>query len=100
MAEGTGDWRQLWALLCGLALTVPLGDTQSETAKLARAQFPDIKDPYATARAEADKAAKLLADRGLASGIKHLADGSRAAGDPLVACDAYGSRFLLAAPFG
>jgi hypothetical protein len=100
VADGTGDWRQLWALLCGLALTAPPGDTESETAKLARARFPDIKDPHVTALAEAGKAAKLLAGRGLASGIGHLADGCRAAGDPLVARDAYGSRFLLAAPFG
>jgi len=100
VADGTGDWRQLWALLCGLALTVPPGDTQSETAKLARATFPDIKDPYGTALAEAGKAAKLLADRGLASGTGRPADGCRAAGDPLVARDAYGSRFLLVAPFG
>ena len=100
VADGTGDWQQLWALLRGLALTAPPGDTDSETAKLARARFPDIKDPYLTALAEAGKAAKLLAARGLVSGIGHLADGCRAAGDPLVACDAYGSRFLLAAPFG
>jgi hypothetical protein len=100
VADGTGDWRQLWALLCGLALTVPPGDTQSESAKLARETFPDIKDPYLTVLAEADQAAKLLADRGLATGIEHPADGSRSAGDPLVACDAYGSRFLLVAPFG
>ena len=100
VADGTGDWRQLWALLCGLALTVPPGDTESETAKLAHAHFPDIKDPYATALTEAGQAAKLLADRGLASGIGYPADGCRAAGDPLVARDAYGSRFLLAAPFG
>ena len=60
VAEGTGAWRQLWALLCGLALTVPPGDTQSETARLAREQFPDIKDPDATAQAEAGKAARLL----------------------------------------
>jgi hypothetical protein len=100
VAGGTGDWRQLWALLCGLALTAPPGDTQSETARLTREHFPDIKDPYVTARAEAGKAAKLLADRGLATGLGHLADGCRAAGDPMVACDAYGSRFLLAAPFG
>jgi len=100
VADGTGDWRQLWALLCGLALMVPPGDTESETAKLARARFPDIKDPYATALAEADKAAKLLADRGLGSGIGYPADGCRAAGDPLVAHDAYGSRFLLVTPFG
>ncbi|HEY1004797.1 MAG TPA: hypothetical protein VGD83_34680 [Streptosporangiaceae bacterium] len=100
VADGTGDWRQLWALLRGLALTVPPGDTQGETAKLARETFPDIKDPYATAQAEAGRAAKLLADRGLASRTGYPADGSRAAGDPLVACDAYGSRFLLVAPFG
>ena len=100
VAEGTGDWRQMWALLSGLALTVPPGGTGSETAKLARERFPDIKDPYVTTLAEAGKAARLLADRGLASGIGHPADGSRAAGDPLVACDAYGSRFLLVAPFG
>ncbi|MGH3124620.1 MAG: hypothetical protein ACRDND_26865, partial [Streptosporangiaceae bacterium] len=100
VAGGTGDWRQLWALLRGLALTAPPSDTQSETAKLARARFPDIKDPYVTALAEAGKAARLLADRGLAFGIRYPAEGSRAAGDPLVACDAYGSRFLLVAPFG
>jgi hypothetical protein len=82
VADGTGDWRQLWALLCGLALTVPPGDTQSKTAKLARETFPDIKDPYVTAQAEAGRAAKLLADRGLASGIGYPADGSQAAGNP------------------
>jgi len=49
---------------------------------------------------EAGKAAKLLADRGLASRIEYPADGSRPAGDPMVACDVYGSRFLLVAPFG
>jgi hypothetical protein len=98
--DGTGDWRRLWALLCGLALTAPPGDTESETAKLARARFPDIKDPYVTALAEANKAAKLLADRGLTSGTGCPADGCRAAGEPLVARDAYGSRFLLVAPFG
>jgi hypothetical protein len=100
VADGTGGWRQLWALLCGLALTAPPGDTESETAKLARARFPDIKDPYGTALAEAGKAGKLLTDRGLASGVGYPADGCRAAGDPMVARDAYGSRFLLAAPFG
>jgi len=96
----TGDWPQLWALLCGLALTVPPGDPQSETAKLARETFPDIKDPYETVLAEAAQAAKLLADRGLTAGLERSADGSRAAGNPLIACDAYGSRYLLVAPFG
>jgi hypothetical protein len=100
VAGGTGDWRQLWPLLCGLALTVPPGDVQSETAKLAREKFPDIKDPYVTVRAEAVQAARLLAGRGLAAGIELPADGARPAGDPLVARDAYGSRFLLVAPFG
>jgi hypothetical protein len=100
VADGTGDWRPLWALLCGLALTVPPGDTQSETAKLARETFPDIKDLHETVLAEAAQAAKLLADRSLAAGVELPAGGSRSAGDPLVACDAYGSRFLLVAPFG
>jgi hypothetical protein len=100
VADGTGDWRRLWALLCGLALMTPPGDTESETAKLARARFPDIKDPRVTALAEAGKAAGLLAGRGLASGIGDPADGCRPAGGPLAAQDAYGSRFLLVAPFG
>jgi hypothetical protein len=100
VAAGTGDWPPLWALLCGLALTVPPGDPQSETAKLARETFPDIKDPHETVLAEASQAAKLLSDRGLTAGLEHPADGARPAGNPLIACDAYGSRYLLAAPFG
>ena len=100
VADGTGDWPQLWALLCGLALTVPPGDPESETAKLARETFPDIKDPYETVLAEAAQAAKLLADRGLAAGLEAPADGAKPAGDPQVACDAYGTRFLLVTPFG
>ena len=100
VAAGTDDWPQLWALLCGLALTTPPGDAESETAKLARATFPDIQDPYVTALAEAGQAAKLLADRGLSPGTGLPADGCRAAGNPLIARDAYGSRFLLVAPFG
>jgi hypothetical protein len=100
VADGTGDWRPLWALLCGLALTVPPGDTESQNAVLAREHGLHVKDPYATAQAEAGKAAKLLADRGLAAGLGHAPDGVRATGDPLVARDAFGSRFLLAAPFG
>lgn len=34
--NGDDDWEQLWALLCGLALMAPAGDTGSETAKLDR----------------------------------------------------------------
>jgi hypothetical protein len=99
LAAGAGGWQPLWALLCGLALTVPPGDTESETARLARERFPDIKDPYETTIAEAGLAAKLLADRGLASSIGNPADGWRPVGEPLIARDAYGSRFLLVAPF-
>ncbi len=98
VADGTGDWPQLHALLSGLALTAPPDDSEGETAKLARATFPDIKDPYVTARAEAGKAARLLKGR-LAPGMEHPADGCQAVGDPLLARDAYGSRFLLVAPF-
>src|SRR4029077_1176053 len=100
VASGTGDWRQLWARLCGLALTVPSGDPGSETAELARETFPDIKDPYATVLAETDQAAKLLADRGLTPAVELPGDGARPAGDLLLARDAYGTRFLLVAPFG
>jgi hypothetical protein len=94
-----GGWQQLWALLRGLALAVPPGDAESESALLARESFPDIKDPYETTIAEVGLAAKLLADRGLASGIGNPAEGWRPAGEPLAARDAYGSRFLLVAPF-
>ena len=100
VADGTGDWPSLWALLSGLAATVPSGDPENETVKLAREAFPDIKDPHATVLAEADQAAKLLVDRGLAAGPESPADGAQRAGDPQVAWDAYGTRFLLVAPFG
>ena len=100
VADGTGDWPQLWSLLSGLALTVPPSDPQNETMKLARETFPDIKDLYETVLAEAAQAAKLIADRGLAAGLEPPADGAQPAGDPLVACDVYGTRFLLVAPFG
>jgi hypothetical protein len=98
--DGTGDWPQLWALLRGLELTVPPGDSQSETAELARETFPDIKDPDETVVAEVAEATRLLADRGLAAGVGSSADGVQSDGGSLVACDAYGTRFLLTAPFG
>ena len=96
---GANSWQPLWALLRALALTVPPGDTESDTVRLDRERFPDIKDPYETTIAEAGLAAKLLANSGLASGIGNPAGGWRPAGEPLVARDAYGSRFLLVAPF-
>jgi hypothetical protein len=44
---------------------------ESKTARLARETFPDIRDPYVTLQAEAGQAAKLLANRELASGLRH-----------------------------
>ena len=101
IAQSADDWQKLWALLCGLALTAPrmLAEAVSETALRAREEFPDIKDPHETTLAEAGKVAKLLADRGLKSGVGCPAGCSRPAGEPLVARDAYGSRLLLMAPF-
>lgn len=97
LAHDSGQWRQLWALLCGVALMVPPGD--EKLGRVAREFFPDIEDPYETAQAEVEAAAQLLADRGLAAGFEHPDDGWSPAGDPLVARDAYGSRLLLVAPF-
>jgi hypothetical protein len=101
LAQGADDWQKLWALLCGLALTAPRtpAEAVNEAVLNAPEEFPDIKDPHETALAEADKVAKLLANRGLKSGADYPADGSRPAGEPLVARDAYGSRLLLMAPF-
>lgn len=103
-AEDTasGDWRGLWSLLCGIALTAPKtpGDPRDGATLLARRYFPDIKDPQAAALAEADEAARLLADRRITAPPPAPGGGCRAAGTALVARDDYGSRFLLAAPFG
>lgn len=102
LVRGADDWQKLWALLCGLALTAPRtpADAMDETVREALSDFPDIKYPHETALAEADKAAKLLANRGLEPGASYPAEGSRPAGESLAARDAYGSRLLLAAPFG
>jgi hypothetical protein len=99
LAQGADDWQKLWALLCGLALTAPQKGAD-EVNETARELFPDIKHPHETALAEAGQAAKLLADHGLEPGGNWKAAGSRPAGEPLAARDVYGSRFLLAAPFG
>jgi hypothetical protein len=101
LAQGADDWRKLWALLCGLALTAPWtpAEAVSEAALSAREMLPDIKDPHETALAEADMVARLLASRGLEPGPGRPTSGSRPAGEPLVARDAYGSRLLLVAPF-
>jgi hypothetical protein len=99
LAQGADDWQKVWALLCGLALTAPRTPTDA-VHETGRELFPDIKDPYETALAEADQAAKLLAERGLEPGGAWTAEGFRPAGEPLAARDVYGSRFLLVAPFG
>jgi len=100
LARDADEWRGLWALLRGLALTAPRTPGEASEAVLSvREEFPDIKDPLRTALAEVDRAAKLLSNRGLEPGIGYPADGARPAGEPRVARDTYGSRFLLTAPF-
>jgi hypothetical protein len=102
LQSGSGDWAGLYTLLCGLALVAPPppDGEASESLKLAREPFSDILDPYEVAQSEAVKGAKLLADRGLTAGFALPSDGARPSGEALVARDAYGSRFLVAAPFG
>ena len=99
LGQDAGDWHPLWALLRGLVLTAPRTPAD-EDALSAREEFPDIKDPYETAVAEAGRTATLLASRGLDTGDAGLADGAQPPGEALVARDVYGSRLLLTAPFG
>lgn len=101
LTQGGDDWQKLWALLCGLALTVPRTPAEpvSETLLSAREMFPDIKDPCETTLAEARKLAKMLADRRLEPDAGCSVDGSRPAGELLAARDVYGGRFLIVAPF-
>jgi hypothetical protein len=100
-AQGADDWQKLWALLCGLALTATRtpADAVHETVREGLPEFPDIRDPLETALAQAERFAKLAADRGVEPSLGHLTDGCRPAGEPLVAGDSYGSRRLVMAPF-
>jgi hypothetical protein len=100
--DGAPDWDRLWAFLCGLALTAPRFSPFPETegAKIARLTTPLDDDPFEVAQAEAAKAAVVRANRGLTDEVVTAANPARLAGDPVFARDAYGSRFLLAAPFG
>ena len=102
LAGGADDGQQLWALLCGLALTAPRtpADAVDETVSEKFPEFPAIEYPLEIALAEAEKLAALAAGRGLEPGLGRLARGCRPAGEPLVAQDVYGSRRVLVAPFG
>lgn len=101
IADG-GDWRPLWSLLYGIALTTPEPAAEDENEAALRDEFPAIKDPYATAVAELARASALLSsdERFAGAPLTSPVPGPRPAGDALVARDAYGSRFLVTAPFG
>jgi hypothetical protein len=105
LAQGADDWQNLWALLCGLALMAPRTPVNvvNETVLERLSEFPDIKDPLETVLAEAEKFAKVAADRPVEPGLGHLADGWRPASEPqpgLPGVRAGLSSRLLAAPAG
>jgi hypothetical protein len=50
VTEG-GDWQPLWTLLYGAVLTTPESAARDGQEAALRDEFPDIKDPYATAGA-------------------------------------------------
>jgi hypothetical protein len=101
LAEDADDWHKLWALLCGLALTAPRtpSETADETVSEKLPEFPAIEYPLDTALAEAEKFAAQVAGREVEPGLGRLSDGCRPAGEPLVARDVFGSRYVLVAPF-
>lgn len=101
IADG-GDWRPLWTLLYGMVLTTPEPAAGDEVVTALRGEFPGIRDPYETAVAELEKATAFLSSpqRAVVPPVTFPVSGPRPAGVPLVARDAYGSRFLVAAAFG
>lgn len=99
ITEGS-NWQPLWTLLYGVALTTPEPTAGDEQKSSQREEFPDIKDPHATAIAELAKTSNLLSERSVVPALGSPDSGARPVGAPLVARDAYGSRFLVAAPFG
>jgi hypothetical protein len=97
---GGGEWRPLWTLLCGVALTTPEPTAEDEQESPRREEFPEIKDPHATAVTELAETSILLSERSVVPSLWSPDSGARPVGVPLVARDAFGSRFLVAAPFG
>jgi hypothetical protein len=95
-----GDWQPLWTLLYGVALTTPESAAEGEQESALREEFPDVKDPHAVAVGELAKASILLSERSVVASPGFPDSAARLVGVPLVARDAYGSRFLVAAPFG
>jgi len=93
ITSGADDWRPLLALLRGLAGIAPDHEASPD--------FPDIKFPRQAAAARVAAAAKSLADSGLSAAVVPALseDAGWVPGEPLVARDGYGSRFLLAVPF-
>jgi hypothetical protein len=94
------EWRPLWTLLYGVALTTPEPAAEDERQSRLREEFPDIKDPHATAVTELAETSILLSERSVVPPLGSPESGAVPVGVPLVARDAYGSRFLVAAPFG
>lgn len=97
-----GDWQPLRTLLYGIGLTTPEPIVEDEEEAALREEFTDVKDPYATAVTELEETTTLLShpERSELTSPKLPVSGALSAGVPLVARDAYGSRFLVAAPFG
>jgi hypothetical protein len=89
-----GDWQPLWTLLYGIALTAPKPAAEDERGA--------VTDSYATAVTELEKTATLLShpERSHLTHPKLPVSAALPTGSPLVARDAYGSRFLVAAAFG
>ena len=100
--NGDPAQERLWAFLRGLALIAPRSSALPETDddRIARLEFPLDDDPFEVAQAEAAKAAVACANHGLTHEAEAAVNSARPAGEPVVARDAYGSRILLAAPFG
>ncbi len=93
------DWQPLWTLLYGVALTTPEPAAEDEQKSRLRMEFPDIKDPHEAAITELTKASILLSERSVVPPLGSPDSGARPVGVPLVARDAYGSRFLQTGVF-